>query len=264
MEPPKHRFFAHPACFLDGAVRLPDDEARHAVRVLRLSTGDEITVVDGSGGTHVVRLEETGRGRVTGRVLRTERDIGESARRLSIGLALLKNRNRYETFLEKAVELGADRIVPLETTRTERRTLRPDRAEAILISALKQSGRSRLPELADICSLGDAAAALSSEAHKSDTTRVGSAGSWGAARVDPVRLIAHEAAPGAEHILNVSLGIGDVHILVGPEGGFSEDEVQVAVNADFKPVWMGPRRLRAETAALAAAGVLRMRMDQEG
>lgn len=257
MDTPKHRFFAPPACFEDGFVNLPEDEARHAARVLRLAAGDGITVVDGSGGTHVVRLEDASRNRVRGRILGSERDVGESPRALSVGLALLKNRGRFETFLEKAVELGVDRIVPLETARTERQRFRRERAESILISALKQSGRSRIPELTDVRTL---------DAELTDRWRgavaCDDAADGAGESALPIRLIAHEAASRAEHLVDVPLGAGGVQILVGPEGGFTDQEVIAAVEAGYRPVWMGPRRLRAETAALTAAGVLRMRMDR--
>jgi 16S rRNA (uracil1498-N3)-methyltransferase len=209
------------------------------VRVLRLAAGDRVTVVDGAGGTYVVELEEAGGSRVTGRVLESVRELGESARRLSVGLGLLRNRNRFETFLEKAVELGVDRIVPLRTARTQKQRMRRDRAESILVSAMKQSGRSRLPELTEIRAIGEECAA---------------GGSF-------VRLICHVAAANAEHILETDLGIGPVHVLIGPEGGFTDGEIDEAAAAGYRRVWMGERRLRAETAAVLAAGALRFRMD---
>ncbi len=230
-------FYAPPDAFRGDAVVLPDDEARHAAQSLRKRAGDEVVVVDGEGGWHRVRLDAVGKGGVSGTVLETRRDVGEPSYRLTVGLALLKNRNRLETFLEKAVELGVSRIVPLKTRRTEKGSFKAKRAERILVAAMKQSGRCRLPRLADPQPLGD----VLSE------------------NVADHLLICHEAA-GPENaflrVLPADLAGRHLLVLVGPEGGFADEEVEAACERGATLVSLGPRRLRAETAALAAAGAV--------
>lgn len=227
-------FYAPPDAFRPaGFVTLPDDEAAHAVRVLRHRPGDEIVVVDGVGGWHRVRLDRVDQRRAAGTVLATRTDVGEPPYRLSIGLALLKNRNRFETFLEKAVELGVSEVIPLITRRTEKGGLKRQRAENLLVAAMKQSGRSRLVHLADPRRFEDVLADPE----------------------PPLRFLAHEAA-GADAALFPSLAAGvpeGLRLLVGPEGGFTDDEVATAAAAGYRLVSLGPRRLRAETAAIAAA-----------
>lgn len=231
-------FYAPPSAFRDAYVTLPEDEARHVGRALRKQPGDEIVVVDGVGGWHRVLLDHVDQRTAAGRVVETRHGVGEPGYDLCIGLALLKNRNRYETFLEKAVELGVSEIVPLQTTRTEKGRLKRQRAENILVAAMKQCGRSCLPVLAESQSLTDLLSHSSADRH----------------------LLCHEQVD-TSHTLAAALSqtptSRSLCVLVGPEGGFTEDEVEAALQAGAELVSLGPRRLRAETAAIvAAAGVM--------
>jgi len=230
-------FYAPPDHFASGRVRLPEDEARHAVRVLRHGVGDEIVVVDGDGGRHRVRLTRADKAAAEGEIVATEREVGEPPFPVRIALAPLKQPARFETFLEKAVELGVTEVFPLLTKRTEGGRLKPERLRNLLVAAMKQSGRSRLPALAEPVSL-----------------RV-----LLEAQTPGLRLVCHEAAA-PEAALLARLAAGDlaqgVTVIVGPEGGFTEDEVDEAEAAGWQVVSLGPRRLRAETAAMAAAAVV--------
>lgn len=238
MNKPKHRFFAAPDAVSDGRVLLGEEEARHAGKVLRLSEGDRILVVDGAGATHEVELDSVTGKRVSGRILSTERDTGEPRSELHIALAILHQPARWETFLEKAVELGCTRITPMITARTQQGRLKARRLESIMISALKQCERSRLPLLdeptsfAELLSLDGALRAICHEALADGSTLP-------------------ELLSGAEGLYR-----GPRRVLIGPEGGFSEEEVELAREAGWTPVWLGSRRLRAETAAMLSASVL--------
>lgn len=226
-------FFASPSLFENGVVRLPDDEARHAVRVLRHQPGDEIVVVDGAGGRYRVRLTETDKRSAVGEVVAIEREVGEPAYRLCIGLGTLKNANRFETFAEKAVELGVAEIVPLLTERTERMSLKPQRMQNILLAAMKQSGRSRVPTLTEPRPFMEMV---------SETA--------------DLRVLCHESAdPQASipRVLSAAEDASHIIALVGPEGGFSGAEVVAAEDVGWTVASLGPRRLRAETAAIVAA-----------
>lgn len=228
-------FYAPFASIRDGRVMLPDDETRHAVRALRKQAGDEIIVVDGEGGWYRVQLDHIGDRRAAGTVLQTRREVGEPAYRLTIGFGLIKNRNRFETFAEKAVELGVREIIPLHTTRTEKQGIKTDRTRNVMIAAMKQSGRCRLPALS-------APTALPAVLDRYDT-------------FDAV-LVAHEAAEAAPSIraaLADASAAARMLVLVGPEGGFTDDEVGHVIRAGGQAVSLGPRRLRAETAGIAVA-----------
>lgn len=236
-------FYAPASSIRGERVVLPAEEARHAVRVLRKRAGDEVVVVDGAGGWHRVRLDRVDEEQAMGTVLETRHGVGEPSYDLTIALGLLKSRNRFETFAEKAVELGVGAIVPLRTRRTEKMGIKAERTQRILTAAMKQCGRSCLPSLVEPTSLSDV---------------VGETGTYDAA------LIAHERTPDGLSIggaLAAVSGAARVLVLIGPEGGFTDEEVQRAVEAGCTPVWLGPRRLRAETAGIAAAAAVQLALD---
>ncbi|MEM1094283.1 MAG: RsmE family RNA methyltransferase [Bacteroidota bacterium] len=229
-------FYAPPSCFHGDNVTLPPDEARHAVRVLRMREGDMMVVVDGIGGWHEVELTHVGRDRAEGVVRTTRREVGEPSYHLTLGVALLKQASRFEFIIEKAVELGVCRIIPLITHRTEKPRLKQQRAEHILVAAMKQSGRTRLPALDVPTALEDVLAASS----------------------EGLRVICHEATDPANQLMAQleQEGSGNATILVGPEGGFTDDEVAEARVYGWQPASLGSRRLRAETAAVTAAAAV--------
>lgn len=212
----------------------PESEARHATKVLRVVEGNEVHVVDGEGGRHRVRIAAVGRREVIGVIEeRLEADL-PIAVDVTLAVGILKNPGRFETVLEKAAELGVSRIVPLVTERTESRRLRMDRANAILIAAMKQCGRARLVALDPPTPLDEVLGAFEHD----------------------LRLICHEAvlpADGLASALHSEPHPRTIGILVGPEGGFSDTELGAARDAGFVPVSLGPTRLRTETAAIAAA-----------
>lgn len=243
-------FFAPPDAFRGRRVVLPDDEAQHASKVLRTGPGDEIVVVDGAGGWHTVRLDHVSTSQVVGTVVETRRDVGEPAVHVTVGVGLVKSRNRFETFVEKAVELGVRRIVPLHTARTEKTSIRPDRTRNVMVAAMKQCGRSRLPSLASPTAF---------DALLDDWTGAFSPEEEDASDDATLAVICHEAIDGGASLaktVRASAGVKRVLVLVGPEGGFTSDEIDAATNAGVRPVSLGARRLRAETAAILAPGLV--------
>ena len=229
-------FYAPPSAFKGQRVVLPKDEVRHARAVLRAREGDEIVVVDGQGGWHRVTINHLSPDQAIGTVQETRRDVGEPDVHLTVGLGLLTKRSRYETFVEKAVELGARRIVPLHTAHTEPDTFRYERIRNVMVAALKQCRRSRLPDLSGPQTLD---------------------GVLGATEAD--RRIICDGGKAARPLSQALDGAGAgarVLVLIGPEGGFSEAEVDTAVNAGCAPASLGPRRLRAETAGIAATNAV--------
>lgn len=226
---------------------LPVDEVRHASKVLRKSAGDEIVAVDGVGGWYRIVLDHVDTRSAGGHIIERREGVGEPPYELTLAVAVLKNRSRFETFLEKSVELGVSIIVPLITARTEKERIREQRSENILTSALKQCGRSRLPEFKDPVTLEDFLKIQSKRESPS------------------VKLICHERA-GAEFAVNDALreshGIGRITALVGPEGGFTDDEVATASTAEYRLVSLGKRRLRTETAAISVAAAVMLSYER--
>lgn len=205
-------------------VRLSEDEARHARKVLRLKPGEQVVVLNGLGLQAEGTLEADGS--VSG--LHRLPDFNEPPHARVLALGFLHHPDRLEWALEKAVELGVTHILVLRTERCQPGTLKPDRAQRILVAAMKQCQRSRLPELRIDVPL----------------SRV---------KVDFPNLtwwIAHEGfSPQEAKLQDVLGGMG---VVVGPEGGFSPQEVSNMLAAGARPLSLGTRRLRAETAAVAA------------
>lgn len=232
-------FYAPPDAVDAGRVVLPEGESRHAVKVLRMREGDDVVVVDGAGGWYRGRLAEAHPERAVVAVDETRQGVGEPARTVVLALGLLHHRDRFETAVEKAVELGASGVIPLRTSRAAPGSVRAARLETILLAGMKQSMRSVLPRLYDEHTLAEALSRFEG------------------AQV----LMAHEAAEEAP-MPSAALGPGDgpVVVLVGPEGGFSPQEVEVAQAAGARLVSLGPRRLRAETAAMVALADLMLHL----
>lgn len=145
----KHTFFAPPDAISENIIIFPEDEAHHAVRVLRIRTGDEVAVVDGEGYWYRATLEVLGRKKLVGLVREHRAGVGEPSYDLTIGVGMLKNVSRFETFLEKAVELGVRRVIPLITKRSERSRIKMKRIDTIVMTAMKQTGRSERMEIAE-------------------------------------------------------------------------------------------------------------------
>jgi len=234
-------FYAPPSAFRNQRVVLPADEARHVRSVLRAQPGDTIVVVDGEGGWHRVQIDHLGEQQVVGTVQETRRDVGEPDVHATVGMGLLTKRSRFETFVEKAVELGVGRIVPLHTAHTETDTFRRERIRNVMIAALKQCRRSRLPALAKPQTLD----ALLNRAAADE------------------RLICHGGED--ETPLPAALkGVGSgerVLVMVGPEGGFTNGEVEQVAAAGGRPVSLGARRLRAETAGIVAVNAVTLHQN---
>ncbi|MFK7849079.1 MAG: 16S rRNA (uracil(1498)-N(3))-methyltransferase [Rhodothermales bacterium] len=226
-------------------VQLPTEEARHAIQVLRHQVGDVIVGVDGVGGWYQIELTETSKKHVAGQIVEQKREMGESTLRLTMAVGLLKNQKRFEVFVEKACELGVSRIIPLRSRRTEKPSVRKDRLEKILIAAMKQCGRSRLVTVDDVMSF-DQMISLNGFGNK---------------------LICHEQISPDNSLLQAlpEKSVGgmqdDLLIAIGPEGGFSSEEIESAEGAGFSVVSLGSRRLRAETAAITACAGVMLRLD---
>lgn len=227
-----------------GLCTLTEEESRHCAKVLRHTAGDIINVIDGSGTLYTCRIMECGR-QVVCSVESFEEDFGAHGYHLTMAVCPTKNIDRYEWFMEKATEMGMDVVVPVMGEHSERRVVKPERLEKILVSAAKQSLKGAVPCLRDAITV--------KQFIKESSLLPG------------VKLIAH-CGEGEKITLREAVAAAveasDAHakpcitILIGPEGDFSPAEVEAAVEAGFRPLTLGESRLRTETAAVAAvAGV---------
>ncbi|CAN5142267.1 16S rRNA (uracil(1498)-N(3))-methyltransferase [soil metagenome] len=209
---------------------LPPDEVRHCLKVLRKRVGDTVHVTDGLGHLYLAELIADRLDDCQLKVVSAIADETARAYKVTIALAPTHDADRLEWFIEKATELGIDAIQLVITSRTERFKYKPERLQKILLGALKQSGRATLPVL--------------------DEPQDWKAFMKSSSQYTGKKLIA--ACFGERKSLKDLYQSGqDVLVLIGPEGDFTLEEVNMAVQSGFQPVTLGAARLRVETAALA-------------
>jgi 16S rRNA (uracil1498-N3)-methyltransferase len=214
----------------DNTYCLNEDESKHCVRVLRMTKGDTLFLTDGKGLLCEAVITNSNPKECSLRVTDRRYNYGKRDFRLTIAVSPTKNIERYEWFLEKATEIGIDEIIPLISRYSERKEVKHERLERVLISAMKQSQQAYFPVLQPV------------QSFKETIKRAGPG----------QRFIAY-CDQGKKVLLRDVLIKGkDVTILIGPEGDFSAEEVGSAVKEDFIPVSLGDSRLRTETAALVA------------
>lgn len=243
---PETRIYSASPLVGEARIALPPAAAHHVARVLRLREGDAVTLFDGAGGEYPARIAAIVRDTVmvdTGAHRAAER---ESPLRITLAQAL-QAADKMDYTIRKAVELGAARIVPLAARRSvlrldgERAAKRLLHWRQVVVAACEQCGRNRPPEVAPVQAL-DAWLGESSPAS--------------------LRLLlspAGEAGLGALELGDGGAAGGGIELLAGPEGGFEEAEERAARYAGFRPLRLGPRVLRTETAGLAALAALQAR-----
>ena len=221
--------------------RLDSDESGHCVRVLRHRVGDEIHVIDGCGTMYRCRLTDDNPKSAEAEVLEAFPGWGGHPYRLTVACCPTKNNDRFEWFVEKATEVGVDRIVPVIGERSERKVYKTDRAYRIALSATKQSLKARIPEIADPVSVKDFICHSEPEEPVKESLKLIAYCFEG----DTRRISIQEA-------LATSTAT-DITIVIGPEGDFSPEEARLAIEHGYIPVHLGASRLRTETAAVVAA-----------
>lgn len=213
---------------------LPEEEAKHAVKVLRLQSGDRMVLVDGEGGLFDAEVSVASGKHCLYNILETLPYEREWRGRISLAIAPTKMMDRIEWMAEKATEIGFDEISFLDCKFSERKTLRTDRVERIVVSAMKQSHKACKPQVNEMCGFKEF---VSKE-------REGR------------KFIAHCYEDVARRDLFDELSAMDaetpVTVLVGPEGDFSIDEVRLAMEHGYESISLGRSRLRTETAGLSA------------
>ena len=220
---------------------LPDDEAVHAVRVLRLTPGEEIYLMDGKGTFYSAVIDEASKKRCTYHITDTSPQPRQWGGHLHLAMAPTKNIDRTEWFAEKATEIGFDELTFLDCQFSERRMIKDERIEKILVSAMKQSHKPTLPRLNPMTPFDTFI--------NNDITCP--------------KYICHcysDELPLLRQQLD-GQATGDALVLIGPEGDFSIDEVKRAEAAGFVSVSLGKSRLRTETAALVAVHLMHLHCD---
>lgn len=225
---------------IEGSVlRLDKEESVHCVRVMRHRTGDVISVIDGRGTLYRCRLVSADPKESEAEILETISGYGAVPYRLTMAVCPTKNADRFEWFAEKATEFGVDTIVPVIGDHSERKVLKEDRLQRILLSAAKQSLKAAVPLLREPVSVKD----------------------FIAEDFPGLRLICccFEPEGGRKDITEVlekSAAGSPVTVLIGPEGDFSDEELVLAIKAGWIPVSLGGSRLRTETAAIASVAAV--------
>lgn len=225
----------------DRAEELPQDEATHAIRVLRLQPEDEIFLIDGAGSFHRAQITVITNKKCLYRIVETQPQQKTWHNHIHLAIAPTKMMERMEWMAEKATEIGFDEISFLNCKFSERTKLRKDRIEKIIVSAVKQSRKAWMPLVNE---MSDFKAFIDSHAEGN-------------------RYICHcydefsktDLFEELNSVGNMSANDVPVTILVGPEGDFSIDEVKYAMEHGYKSVSLGQSRLRTETAGLMSVAM---------
>ena len=215
---------------------LPEEEAGHCLRVLRLGIGSEIMLTDGKGSFYKAVISAATNKRCQVQIQETIPQEPFWKGHLHLAMAPTKNMDRIEWFAEKATEIGFDELSFLQCRYSERKVIKTERIEKILVSAIKQSLKANKPVLNEMQTFE----------------------SFMAQDFKGQKFIAH-CYEGEKRLLKDVLVPGeDALVLIGPEGDFSEEEVAEALAKGFQPISLGRSRLRTETAALVAAHTLNL------
>jgi 16S rRNA (uracil1498-N3)-methyltransferase len=220
-------------------VILNETESKHAVRVLRLTNGSQIQLIDGEGGFYDAKISDAHPKKCKIAILNSNLEFEKRNFKLHIAIAPTKNIDRFEWFLEKCTEIGIDEITPLLSEHSERKVIKPERLEKILIAAMKQSLKAYLPKLNSIANFNQ----FISTAEYTN------------------KYIAHCNTGDKIHLKKMIHKNEDTLILIGPEGDFSPKEVELAKENGFKEISLGTARLRTETAGVIACHIVNLMND---
>ncbi len=213
---------------------LSAEESHHAVRVLRMAAGEQIILVNGRGGWYASKIIHPDAKACRVEIIDRQLGLGEPRYHLHIAMAPTKQIDRFEWFIEKATEIGISEITPLICDRSERRDVKPERLIKVAIAAMKQSLKAFHPVIHPTVSLRK----------------------FLALEISGSKGIAH-CLPGPKLWLNEACDRTTNNcILIGPEGDFTPDEIQLASGSGYAPITLGEARLRTETAGIVAVQTL--------
>jgi 16S rRNA (uracil1498-N3)-methyltransferase len=212
---------------------LSQQTSKHVIQVLRMQKGETLQLTNGKGLILTCEIIYEHKKSTEVKIIATKHQP-QPAKQITIAISLIKNNSRFEWFLEKATEIGISAIVPVICERTEKQHFRFERMKAILISAMLQSQQAWLPLLSEPLKFKEFIKQSSYQQ----------------------KYIAHCIDEEKKQLSNEALQVGDHAILIGPEGDFTKEEVDAALDNNFVPVSLGNTRLRTETAGLVACVLL--------
>lgn len=215
-----------------GILHLDPDESRHAIKVLRLQKGDAIELTDGYGYLYQAIVQESNP-KECSFIIVDKKEIPSRDFTIAIAIAPTKNMDRTEWFIEKAVEIGIDKIHFLICKNSERKTINRERIVKITVSAMKQSGQARLPYVSGMVPFTEIISQTADQ-----------------------KFICYVDASNPDLLKTMANPKKNYLVLIGPEGDFTKEEIELAMEHGFKKVSLGPNRLRTETAALTACQLL--------
>ena len=234
------RFFYTPT--VSGS--LPEDEAKHAVRVLRMKEGDEIFLMDGCGTFYKAEITTASNHHCLYKIIEEEKQTRAWAGNIHLAVAPTKLNERMEWLVEKATEIGWDRVTFLNCLFSERRNIKTECIEKIVVSATKQSHKAWMPVVDEMQSFKDFVEQWGLHAGQEN---------------DGVqRFICHCNEGKKPHLKDLTRNGQDCIVMIGPEGDFSLEEVRMAEEHGFQSVSLGKSRLRTETAALVAVHLMQL------
>jgi 16S rRNA (uracil1498-N3)-methyltransferase len=214
-------------------INLGSEESFHCIKVLRLRVGETLHLTDGNGNLYEGQILAQDIKSCPVMLNSVTPEYGKRPFSLHMAVAPTKNIARFEWFLEKATEIGIDEITPLICEHSERAQIRIDRLQKIILAAAKQSLKTYLPVLHDPMKFND----------------------FIRLNLPSSRFVAYVEEQQPDH-LKTAYQNGDCTVLIGPEGDFSKKEMESALQQAFKPVSLGPSRLRTETAAVVACHII--------
>jgi len=215
---------------------LDETESKHCIKVLRLSSGDFIYLIDGKGGFYKAQIVNPNPKKCSVEIIETKKDVGKRNHYLHIAIAPTKNMDRMEWFLEKATEIGIDEITPVLCEHSERKVIKTDRLDKIAVSAMKQSLKAYKPIINELIHIND----------------------FFEMNFEGEKYIAHCEENEKMLLKNAYKRGNNVAILIGPEGDFSNDEIRKAKQSGFTEISLGESRLRTETAGIVACHTINL------
>ena len=228
-----HHFYSND--IRDQTVYLDEEETRHCNKVYRHKVGDHIFIMDGKGNRYKTEIISIDRKEVVSKILETEHIEDRRPYHLIVAMCLIKNMSRWEVFLEKAVELGAAGIIPIVSERTLKPSIKMRRMNHILMSACKQSEQFHMPKMYPLMTFDE----MLVDDQFSDYNRC-------------IAHVQNEKRPWLTEVAS----IGDIIVAIGPEGDFTRNEVDRALESGWKEISLGEQRLRTETAGILTCASL--------
>ncbi len=228
--------FYTPNITADSTYVLDETESKHAIKVLRLNQGDSINLVDGKGTFYTAEISNAHHKKCEVTIINQQKEDNNKPI-IHIAIAPTKNNDRLEWFVEKTTEIGVSEISPIICDHSERKILKKERIEKRAISAMKQSLKATLPIINDATTFKSFISSIPESTEK---------------------YIAHCYNENQKHIKEIYTPDKSCVVLIGPEGDFSPQEVELALQNDFTPISLGKSRLRTETAGLVACNIVNL------